>query len=1425
MTSGAAAIATKRSWTDRPEETKNRLGMLIFFGTSALVLFLFFIWNFLVPKPETKTFAATLSIQKYAEGIPEIQFGSWNLEAMNEALKNNGMKPWLLLNDSSSPVKDKQPDIRDNKGDIEAKVIKWGNDLNEKSVAGKDTVVVQLRCHAAVTRDDSDKTWICGLYIQDSASSTPYPVAEFLALLLGKIPAKNIVLVAEICDLKSAPHLGWVLNPVATYLQKACVEQKANFERFDKNLWILCAADVHQTSYYSALRGKTLFQEACEKALDTENRDLSLANYFESIYRHCDGCSNGKQTPRMILANNGQDCFPSDSTIWGKAKTVSISRYLRKPKASSKVEEPSSKDSGTDEKAKDSKAASHVVPGLIHPVSMRQQVESDAKDSQSNSETEKVKDKQDTEERFLFWQLRDQIVKRGYSENGAVENWSPSDFAPLLWRRFQHETASKEYEAVFNGSKSPKYEDDCKSLKALAKSISERRPSSQSQGDVRLMCETWDEFLKSSNRKLWDNELLIAEQNWTGTRKEYLNYIDSISELAFWKELVAEFPELRISGFSKLFDALKTARTKLPKGQNDSVLESSVGMQLSSAISARDELKQWLKNRIKNLAEDKNKRMTWLVEREFQLLLASPLVSYPNRKLLVKAFLAKREQGADSVSSNLDQEFSKMYNKDNIGISSHLTEVVNYCQDLKDIASLFLDPSRTENLRIPGPEEDGFAERFLTWGLNYSKNLKNFSASNVFNDATQSWHCQSLIELGFPKTQPALAYSSLSSAIVVSPKNPKLIELKKSETNKTIDFLDRETETSLNIVISHFDSSPVDVCQIQYSTFPPVIEGFRVSIDKRPLTIKTPTEVKPMLQNIKLSCSLDAGKALPNGAKILITAIDSQNKKSNELGILVLRNASRIDLVAKRLGSGSLLPMMHDNQFELKGPAIQGAISRFSFSLRNKLQIPRKVQVKVFAWPTFLPPRNGPYTDTYLFANSDGELVLPGSSEINPGKVDVPFKLFEPDKKKNLLRNEAASDSQLVFQIVEFEDDKNPKTSSIPRVKGNPISYFGRFSPTHPITELTILPRTITAGEAVFIDFEAPEKFWTNYGLEKLPIEIQPMTLSGQKQAEAKILELDPAKSKDSFKGPVMEKTPYRFSLNIGGYPRAIVYRADPNVRDIQEDNETPISITGIFATLDKGKQNKIDSRSGRYVFPVRHEDQLAVYKKITIETILDFNNSKEPVYFEFSPEGSANEGSEIKQDRWHESLLSVSEDGSLGVEFTTGEMRIRIEPGLEGKYIAKIRTGEKMAKAELIFDKTPPVKSVVAWKDNAGKWSTKNSAGKVKLNEGQTIAIGIDAFDALSEVRTAAFAIAESPTADSFGANDLPLSKPEKMSRERERERERELIFFELSSEHELISGRPSGSFFIVAKTEDFAGNVQVSHTPLEIVWTKKPK
>ncbi|HUP78784.1 MAG TPA: hypothetical protein VM260_09530, partial [Pirellula sp.] len=1057
---------------------------------------------------------------------------------MQTTLQNNGLQSWTNI-DKSAPSAN-----LDNRRDIEARVAEWSDDLKKNNLDAKSTVIVQLRCHAAVIRKgnvilkDKENPWHCCLYIGESEGAT-YPVSEFMELLLNKIHAKNIILVADICDLKSSPQLGLIVNPVATYVRKACEDLKLNTKFPDRKLWTICSADDYQTAYYSDLRQKTLIQEACEDALrlNVEKKELSLARYFESIYRHCHTATDGKQTPRLFLANTQDDCLADNSIGWKLAEKVLVSRISGTAlKVKEKFE--GKKDTGKDEikpTNRPPKTAASSMQKLIRPVSMIQRDETGIKEGSPEPSSSKP-EVTDIDPAFRLWQLRDQIAKRG--DNG--DNWSPADFAPFVWRQLQYDALR---ESSAKSKDKERLESDCEALFSLQNAISSTKSVESINGKSLGwdLCLAWNYFLKSetSYRLHWQeatnglgdsNHLTELERSkWRVTRSEYRCYIDSISNLNFWNDLIAEYPELQ-SQYGKLIDCVETARTVIPKESFESAAEKSLDMQLEKARKALEALAKFLAKKVSELVTMKNTQLSWLDERDYEVLLASPLLSYEQRKEL-RSSSANREE--KKVTAKDFPNFDSMYTSAKIGFSSDSNyELKRHCQRLSDIAALF---SKAELPAMPETLED-----FLVWGEKHVKTIRNTADRYLaFNDITQRWHYLSLKETRLDSTPDGTERSleTLSNwGIVVPPINPKAIRLV-LPAGSQFDFLDGQTPRPLQIGIHHFDKSDVDECSIKWSAPTPI----RLMASDKQLVRERPTSIKPQSQQIKLQCIVTAAESIQAGSEISITAIDSTNSNNNSqtLVIPIVRNSGRIDLIARRVDDQSRLAIKNGNEIEFSSPAIKGAASRFSFALLNKLLTPRRVEVKVYALPSFELPGPKELSAKNLFADS-GIVTLPGSSE-----TKILLKSFEQNKTTKFFENVSATDSSLVFQVLEYELDQADKATAGAKTKNAPALYHGYFSPTRPNLDnfVTIKPREIKENIELGIEFESNQRLWDNYGLKELPITIHWKSALDSKpwsQPEIQRLLLQADKRVGLFKGPGMDsKKHFRFSVDIGGFPRA----------------------------------------------------------------------------------------------------------------------------------------------------------------------------------------------------------------------------------------------------------------------------------------------
>ena len=331
MTKATTANPSRRSWTDGQSATSNRKSMLAFLSILVAALTIAFVWFVFNFGKKEETFLLPLSVSSYAKNIPKANYGIWDPSAFDEKLKSNGLKPWTF----SAPAK------LENQPQIIARLASFVDELKAKRRdPAKSTVLVQLRCHAVVTDNGKDE-WSCGLFVGESAApAAMFPVSELLAKL-NEIPAGNIVIFADVCDLKGVASNGWLSNPVTSYFKNACESWKNSSK---KNLWVVCAADDYQDTFYSDLRRKTLFQEACEDAVQYNyKKDLNLFDYFESLYRYCKTASNGRQTPKLILANGTRtqmlsaESKPEMEKTARKVLVSSWSRFSTTPSNASKT--------------------------------------------------------------------------------------------------------------------------------------------------------------------------------------------------------------------------------------------------------------------------------------------------------------------------------------------------------------------------------------------------------------------------------------------------------------------------------------------------------------------------------------------------------------------------------------------------------------------------------------------------------------------------------------------------------------------------------------------------------------------------------------------------------------------------------------------------------------------------------------------------------------------------------------------------------------------------------------------------------------------------------------------------------------------------------------------------------------------------------
>ena len=1471
MTTNPVSKKSNRSWTARPEEPRNRIGAMVFLGLSVLGLTSVFVWYYLLRPGSPRSYVATLSIEDYGIDIPKIRLGKWDANAM---AKVDGIFPWKEIAGLANPQ---------NQRDIERFISDYQGFPDLKPT--QDTAVVQMRCHAAVT-DQGDQGWSCGLYINDDPlNNKPYPFQEFLEQIKS-IPAKNIIIFAEIADLQYEPHLGWVVNPIERYIRKACKEADWKGMQAGKQVWIVCSQADFQSPFYSVKRSKTLFQEACEQSIQSEaaredrGTSLSLGRYFKLVYRYCHTASAGLQTPRLILASQSDDELPSAKDVFLLAyqnRTVlTKSNSESKDKNKGKASPDASSDSPPHEappKEDSAKNADYSRKKRSVPVSFRQsdaspqspeQADGIAKPGQGSATTKTV----EQDPWLRIWQLRDEIESRG-AKNQSGESqgnnegdksegtrWSPRDFAPLAWRKLQADLALASIWAPPIGKEDPSANksivDQIKALELLSKSLETGNVATidrDSQGLHWDVLKAWKEFRSDdkNHRQKWQNDTTSIVDSSTGLvggevdvwkrqRSEYRRYVDCLSDLSLWMDLSANLSSAKIDNSkiqdkcNELLESLLSQKQHLPSDASQSAQERSTSLRLDEAIALKTSLQELLSDAIRSNKLDGNKgELTWIQERQYQVLLSSPLLTYQQRVQLVRTL---KDRKVKTVVPETNQEFKTIQRPNTI---VQVETLGRRCEQLKEAWKLLSEQPFT---KIDSNDLD----KWLEWGVEYRNGVADLFSSSL-SSATEDlakdpavWHYQSLVE---PKFATKLSSDKLPLAksyagIVVSPISGKTIRLVRN--TELLNFEDGKSSLPVGVTVKHFDGTEVPHCKLTWTTGPDLKE-LKVTYNAKSIPQGQAFSTQPKNMLIELQCSLPDNMTPPSGSFIKIIVGESNNENAfASLTVPVFRNADKIDLIARRTSTGEQLKLKMKKEdsdgpesfVELESPAIQGAKSQFSFALSNNQSKPRRAEVKVFAIPslnTLLSPEPSNLISKFW-------VDLPAMQE-----SQLKLKLLAPEQLLNQLDKDDALQAMLLFEITEYEYEvPDPERKREPKkLEKAPWRHWARFKPTKP-GEPTLRTNTskLESENRWKIDFTAMPQLWAYYDLKDLKIDVQQQILRGKDVVTKPTtpLVLNSVTPTRQFPTPVIEQETQRFLMNIGGYPRAMVLNATPGSQKLEAWFDDQVKIVDFRLVPDEPEKGGINSQpdpkekgepedskvEGPIVVPKYLNGKMIL---VECDTIVDRDPNSSISYAIFKVDGKSKEPIlgpyELSSDRSFIPKLALREDGSLTVAFEPGELKIRMKldgQDLEGEYEFRINVGEQQAVQKIVFDKTKPETGFV---DADGTEpilgvSREDKPKKVRtLFQGEKIEVWIEAKDSAGlGIASAEFAIGSFDGPKPIITEGIPSGTGR----------------FKMILDASSLEKRPSGDFLIVAKTVDWAGNIQANNYPLKIIWmgTERP-
>ena len=1394
MSTAPTDNALRRSWTNEDTDpTSNRFGMMLLLavgiiGMTLLVLYLLY-------RKDAKTCAVTISITDYGQRFPRPKYGIWQAADQQKFASDFGSKRWTF---------NEQLEFQalQNTGDIKDKLAGLPSQLMNNDLRSQDTVIVQLRCHAAVTQDPEGK-WSCGLIVGENDLNDAFSFSDFLKDL-QVIPAQNIILLADVCDLKTVPHRGLFINPIATYLSKACSESQPNRQIPQQKIWVICSAADFQTSHVSAAHKKTLFQEACEHALEkVERGNLFLADYYEQVFQYCNVATRGRQTPLMMLAGDAGICTPSNEGSWNSAKKAIVSwRDYKKSKP--KGVENKVKSAEPSPRTND-KLTTALKPTAVHFVSMQVKAEDTPSNVSPKPGDEEAKSTPvETEPVMRYWQLRDELQSR------KTMPWSPADFAPLQWRMSQAEA-----------SMVTSFTERIAELELLKRAMLEDSPA-EAKG---TLTKAWNDFRESNKtRRLWQkyDELPEADRvAWKRMLEEYRKYSSLAAELLFWRDWTLEQMEVREkideerseiqAEYQILFQALRDAQRDLPSAAGEIALEKSKLLNLSKAEASRNKLHLFLAKRIKYVKENwDSKELTWLHERELHVLRNSPLLSLSERKELLGL---KDAVGHQRPAKAIDGDISSL-STDGYWRSFRK----EWAELIQETAGLIPEFEIRDVVQISDSSEN-----MLEWGRDYVQTLKKPRTSATA--PLKLWHSLCFRELGIDED---IELAKSYSGIVVSPTDAKGLLLTYSSPDRPgidgIDFKAGERRTTLFLDIRQADDEAISACNLLWNSNSDKLKDLQLFMDRDENGKWVPIErnqlilVRPRDKRLELQFELPQFKLIDVNSSVTIIVSKDGGKSADRKTIDVTSNAEQIGLDASQIlpGGGTFRPTFgYDSEsptliFEF--PTVNDAICQYRFSLVNKLQQEKfaKLRIRCASDEESLPGS--------IIAES--ELVtFPGK-----GSKETLLKLKADDKKK--LDFTLVTD-RLFLEIVECDREGNG-------LKNRSSILEAKFSPKNPADFLEFDREELAPNRKVIFNVKATpqSQFWERSGLKLLAIDAE--VERDDSRLDVKKLQVLPRlapkalKPNESVKfedGPLaLPNSVLRFHFSVGGYVRAINIYADVSRNSIEElplaqakilevvpsiDNQVPVDTC--FVKVD-------DVYYFKYFLP---NAEKIVYRSLAFRCEVDRGNSKSATFaiqlgdVLQSPERS------IDADRSCTASLGISEDGMFEAKFRVTELIYTEKsffknPLLNGAYTVSLTSGEKKDQCNLVFDKDIPQPGRVEIDTRSGK-PKLNPQGLPILYQGGFLSAMVSARDELSGLDRVEVAISKVPSDKAtFPDRDASLLKT---VNPQVNPKEGEARFDIKASEFEDY---PQGPYWIVARTYDRAGNHQNINTTLKIFWAK---
>ncbi len=1378
--------AVQRSWTEQEQPTNKwyTVSLLAISLITALGLYFYF-------KPTQlrhATFFASLTCAEYGDYFPmSPRWGSWrpdDLQAISNRCGEAGLKPWELLKfDAASPDAVGGANVQ-SKQQFNSALTNISS-LNKSRIAPEHTVVLQIRCHGLVGQKDS--TWSCGLHLGESGDSKEdiLWIDELLASL-SQLKAKNIILLADICDIRHLPERGLVANPIASYLKQACEKFAA-----PNNVWVICAAGDCQAAHYSDVARKTLFQEACEHAFrkptKEKSRFLSLADYFGAVREYCSIESAGQQTPVMMRAGASDYVGPADSL----AQQVIVNSFGRTIKATATQAPANNKEAAKD--ASDAKSPPAVAAGDIKN----------------------------------FWQFKDQVswdlpARCGTPTPTADNNgkpatefkWHPAAFAPEHWRQLQRSVARS---PAIGDSINPDH------LREFMNCFASESRCDEFPGVLQPLARSWNHFVATNlNRAKWThpNDFVGNDfDRWKALRSEYAEYIASINELLFWRELAIELPDEFESSYTELLDAMRSEKLKLPDATGDFALHESSAIRVGKP---RARLIDRLNQLVAGLQDESSwRKKIWTVERTCQTLLHSPLLCSDQRQeldVLMRRDVGRARNNADwfeRVSQQTSNRFASRSNVDPVGL---ITRFSTSLTTLWSSRTLGAPGNDVASLRLTEPKE--------------------------FSSELERWHAAALCD-----NFNLVASGNSTAGIIVLPCDPAGIQFVADPTTR-INFQSASDSREFGIDIKRVAQDDFELSW-RGSNLP---EEFSMQIQGQSLKNGQRIRVPGNSKRITLALSRNSTKPLASNTAIELLTFD-KDKATGSIRIPVVVDEEHFELIAIRknengpqdIPASLMAGSRAQGAFDLPSPALQDASSRFSFALRNKLPRPRRAVVRLYA----LDDSNlGAYVTALSSSGAAvaGELVKSLVAESTPmdlppfdgsmRRVDVKFvskgaAASNPPGSGPDLRP-TASDVHLVFWIEEQPPTVDP--ASAPGLSAPVLTstvFIGRAEPLRPSelrferqNAVTCVPIVGTVGQRVQIEAKIPnEKFWELYEIGKLSIDAR-FYVDSTTEIDRQQIELNPKQPTTSLLGPILEAdVAMRVELDVGGFPRALVYqfnrssgrfeRTFPPLVRIEQGVVPIIEGSDVLRSqAEKAIRESQAEVSGVTVFPTMIDGQVIKYTGLTFTAKLDAGQRNE-AQLVIRKDSQVSRRTErpwrttplITDRRYVPSFAIVNGDLKIGI--APGEWQTNLDlPAVKDSIIEfELISSNQRQSTTVILDSTPPQRCAFTSPKSRTMNEGSSLTFSIEVRDGGEFGSGIEQVEVALSAERAGVRFPKKPS------GTIVMAEPEEQSSKRWR----------VNLDAEYFKDMAPGVYQVYARATDRAGNredLQDNENYLRINW-----